>query len=120
MTKTETAALEAFKVELTQSLRDALAPMAAEIIAVRAELAACQARLDKASAVVREMRARQEPLPLPTPKRVERNRFDEALEDLRADAAENGSDRRFWPRDEILRRAARLEELRINTVAAGE
>jgi len=113
-----TAALAAFP----QMLADALKPqLSAALAPLGQEIVAAHRRIDDAARVFSELRKavtpRNEP-PAPTTHRIPRRDFDRALEDLRAEAQEQGSDRTFFPTQDILRRAATLAAMEANTQAA--
>lgn len=111
-TAEEIAVLQAV---VAAAVTEALAPVAARIADLEASLA-------KARTAFAELRATQRLVPRTEPAsvRIPRSDFDRALEDLRADAAEEGSPRRIWPRDAILARAHRLAQLEAQTRAADE
>lgn len=101
---------------LEATLAEALAKIN-ELAAVQQPLAQrvdeAHARIDHAGTVFKDLRSALRPKVEPKLARIPRDEFDRALEDLRADAEEAGSQRRVWPVPEILARAARLRELAL-------
>ena len=107
------------------AITEALTPLAAE----NAEL---RARLDKASAcmstIIAEIKAMKAAEPTtavvarkePSTKRIPRDEFDRALEDLRAEDAENGGVRKIFPVAVIHQRAITLRAMEDNRDAASE
>lgn len=75
-------------------------------------------RIDHAAVVFKDLRRALTPKREPST-RVPHAEFQAALEDLRADAHEAGSDRRYFPTPDILARAQRLAQMRADTLAAG-
>lgn len=102
------AALEAAMLKINELVA------AAQPVAARVEEA--HARIDHAGDMFKDLRRALTPHKEP---RIPLAEFQAALDDLRADAAEAGSDRRFWPTHEVLKRAKRLTQLRADTAAAG-
>jgi uncharacterized membrane protein YheB (UPF0754 family) len=98
------AFLAAFPALLKAALDEVVKPMADEIIHLRG-------RIDDAARVFVELHKAATPLPAPTTKRIPRDEFDRALQDLRDEAAEEGSSRQFWPVPEIIRRANTLRAM---------
>ena len=111
--------LEAQVLALTNKVNELVAtvqPMADEIVHLRG-------RIDDAARVFGELRKAVTPKPhdapaAPTTRRIPRREFDRALEDLRAEASEQGSDRTFFPAADILRRAETLAAMERNKAAA--
>lgn len=100
---------------VSAAITQALTPVMAENIALKE-------RLDKAStcmkAIIAEVKALRGAKRAPATPRIPVDEFNRALEDLRAEAEEAGSDQRFWPTDAIRARAAALRTMERNTVGA--
>lgn len=115
----------ATQAERIAALEDALATAMAkinELVAAQQPLAdklvEAHARIDHAGVVFKDLRRALTPKREPST-RVPHAEFQAALEDLRADAEEAGSDRRYFPTPDILARAQRLAQMRADTLAAG-
>lgn len=112
----------ATQAERIAALEDALATAMTkinELVAAQQPLAdklvEAHARIDHAGVVFKDLRRAL----TPKRERVPHAEFQAALEDLRADAEEAGSDRRYFPTPDILARAQRLAQMRADTLAAG-
>lgn len=100
--------------ERIAALEALVAKQADDMTALAQRLVEAHARIDHAGTVFKDLRQALRPKTEPQPARIPRAEFDRALEDLRADALEAGSQRRVWPVPEILARAARLRELALS------
>lgn len=106
------AALEATLAEAMAKINELVAaqqPLADQVVDAHA-------RINHAGKMFSELRRALTPKPsarIPLPE------FQAALEDLRADAYQAGSDRKFFPTNEVLARAKRLAQMRADTAAAG-
>lgn len=108
------AALEATLAEAVAKINELVAaqqPLANQIVDAHA-------RIDHAGKMFSELRRALTPKREPSA-RIPLPEFQAALEDLRADAYQAGSDRKFFPTNEVLARAKRLAQMRADTTAAG-
>lgn len=110
------AALEAAPKLIEAALRMALS---AELQPLAAEVVRAHSRIDHAGSVFKDLRSALRPKTEPQATRLPRAEFDRALDDLRAQAAEEGRTQRFFPTPAILERAMNLRRLAEQTAAAG-
>ena len=122
-TKNHAAELAALQETIGVALAGALIPLVTEIECLKARLDNASKAMAVVMAEVKLLRAARGTMALVAktePARIPPAEFARALDDMRAEANEAGSDRRFWPVPDIRARAMTLRTMETNTRAAGD